>query len=342
MANYNREQGPFGKNTHGRKEPCSGECNCCGNAFIDMPETIYARLQVNTFPNLDVYVPLYRTLPVTQICSCTEANPSSIMYASPLFFMSNSAAEDDSVCCGSITLTGTCSGDTCTWQIIYFNPLSAESGSDTEVSWIPVVDAETGDRITCGTLEGVVEIDQYHDGSPCLFTPFSPTITTTITISQTIPGGSAAALCDKLCCGIPLVLYLTINAPDCPELDGQVVILYYNEAEGRENDEGTSVVNPDGEHTLIWRGRLTGCGCCTVPVSLTNNTWSRETEGKAQCRWTLQIGTEHNGICFTDTISEDDNSFCPTDSVFSGTFGENGCETCCEFGPNTITIDVDA
>jgi hypothetical protein len=335
-------QGPFGRNNHGREIVCDGGCTCCGEAMRDMPDTIYARIVVSTFLNVDVYVPLYKQRVQSDQCSCGAVNVTSIDYYSPLFYLSNDTTPSDAVvCCGVIHLQGVCLGDECEWFVRYYNPISAvEDLADPYEQVYPTVDAVSGDRITCGTLEGFVDFAQNHNGNACLFSPFSPTLITEITISQTIPGGSAALLCDKLCCGLPTEVYVTITADDeiCPGLDGQVVTLHYYSTSGQV--AGTEGYNPFGEHIVTWVGYLIACGCCptAIPITVTNSTWTRTIGADpddARCKWSISVG-----VCFTESIEEvGDDGPCAGDVIFTGTWAE-ACFACCT-EDSEVTIEVD-
>lgn len=335
------KNGPFGRNNHGREVVCDGGCTCCGEAMKDMPDVIYARIVVSTFLNVDVYVPLYKRHVHSDLCTCGAVNVNAIDYYSPLFYLSNDTTpSDDVVCCGAILLSGACSGGECVWFLQYFNPISAvESLADPYEINYPVVDAVSGDRITCGTLEGFVDFTQNHNGNACLFSPFSPTLLTEITISQSIPGGSAAALCDKLCCGLPTEVYVTISAPEsCPGLDGQVVTLYYYSASGQTT--GSGGYNPFGEHIITWVGHLVACGCCptAIPIILTNNTWTRTIGADpddARCKWSISVGG-----CFAESVEEvGSDGPCAGDISFTGTWLE-ACVSCCT-EDSEVTIEVD-
>lgn len=333
--------GLFDEDMGARSLPCGGACdNCCGNAFADMPDVIYCRIKV-TDPAVDIYTPLYRFPGLSSVCTCGAKVVGSAFWVSPLFYIAEGAATDFTVCCGSLTLSGVCSGDTCIWTLEYCNPVRAENGVTLPcITFTPVVDATTGDRITCGTIEGVISsYSEYHAGNDCLH-PHFVFVLTELTISQSIPGGTAASACDKLCCGMPLRVYVTLASDDCPTINGQVVTLTLSYVGGKFWSAGLPK-NPGGEHKVVWVGWLNACGCCPIPVYVTANTWSHHNNPLDQCRWSIRIGTEHD-TCFESTIFENTNtSPCPPDIEFSGTLLADGqCSNCCH-GEVEITAEVD-
>lgn len=326
--------GPFGKVGNGRSANCPGTCDCCGYPMADMPSVIYVRtVTVILFVTIDIYVPLYKILQDTSKCICGENNSTNtVEYWSMPFHYKKSAANENDMCCQIFGIDGSCSGDECVWRFTSYNPMLWEHGVDPIYQTYLTVPTD----ITCGTLEGstVYEESIGSSGNQCVASAFP--VTQNITISQSVPGGTLATECHNMCCGQPLELYLTVNAPSCPAIDGQVVTLSFTGAIMNQGPGGT--YNPNGTMTLYWQGKLTVPGGCPLSVTVTNNTWSGDTA--AQCNWGISIGSGIF-ICFEGSATENDKSFCPP-ITFSGTWNPDTfdeCDMCCL--DESMTFDLD-
>lgn len=300
----------------------------------DMPAIIYMRtITVVGFVTIDIYMPLYKLLSDNESCICGENNNTNIIeYWSMPFHYKRSAANEFDMCCQIFGLGGSCSGNECTWRFTSYNPMLWEHGVDPKHQEFLTVPTE----ISCGTIEGGFVYNESigSSGNQCVNALI---VTQTITISKSIPGGVLATECHNMCCGQPLELFLTINAPDCPDIDGQVITLTFSGAVMNMGSPPTYNIN--GTMTVYWAGKMLVPGGCPTTVVVSNNTWSANTT--AQCNWNIEIRVGPF-ICFEDTQTENDKSFCPP-LTFSGTWNPDAfekCEMCCIDLSMTFDLDL--
>jgi len=348
---YRSVRGPFGQVGNGVDPDCLQQCrNCCGIAFDDMPDIIWIEMETpNLVPEDTIqYFPLYKIQhdPTNNLCMCTADQSALVEYQSALVSFTDQACNDNDVCCITWRLIGTCTGETCEWQIYYMNPMDAETSLGTAYTIYDLVVDETPgpctttstiEEIMCGGLEGCLATAHHHAGNPCVFLAFAPTNRSRVTITATEPTSTPAAECCKMCCGFPLIVYVTISATGCDRLDGAVVELHYSAATGKEAYGGG--YNDNGSHTVSWEGTMLDCVCCPIQILLTNSTWSYP---DPQCKWTLKIGQTLGGPCFLESITQDDTSFCPPDLDFTGDLDGTGeCSICCSGETISISAEVD-
>ena len=330
-------RGPFGRVGDGKGNNCPGTCDCCGYPMADMPAVIYIRTVtvMGAFNIKDWYVPLYKIVQPNQSCICGENNDTRVVeYWSMPFHFKRGAPNEFDMCCQIFGLDGGCTGNECVWRFFSYNPMLWEDQGDP----LYVKNLTVPTEISCGTLEGsfhYIENDG-SSGNQCVYRPLG--VDQDITISQSVPGGTLADECHNMCCGQPLELYLTVNAPECPDIDGQVVTLSFIGAVMNQGGDGAAY-NSNGTMTLYWKGKLLVPNGCPLTVTVTNNTWSGDTT--AQCRWGISIGT---GVftCFEGDAFENDKSFCPP-ITFSGTWNQDTfdqCDMCCLDLAMTFDLDL--
>jgi len=329
----------FGRKGDGKRQDCAESCDCCGTLIADMPAVIYMRtVTVVGFVTIDIYMPLYRDVVSYQRDDCVcgggsgGLSPNGLAYWSMPFHYKRSAANEFDMCCQVFGLIGACGDPYCTWQFVSYNPMLWEHGVEPKHQEFLTVPTE----ISCGTTEGSFTYDETigSSGNQCVN---SLVVTQTITISASVPGGTLASPCHNMCCGQPLELYLTVNAPACPDIDGQVVTLKFIGAIMNQGADPTYNVN--GTIDVFWEGWLNLPGKCPVKVVVTNNTWSGNTA--ARCSWTLTIGAGLT-ICFQDEQFVDGKSYCPP-ITFSGDWNFDDapdCEMCCTDPSMTFDLDL--
>lgn len=308
-----------------------------------MPDTIYMRtVTIAGFVTIDIYVPLYKSITRYETCNCGENKQiNSVTYTSLPFHYKKTAANDSDLCCQIFSLTGACGtgGADCSWQFSSYNPMlwdwDPNSPEHIETLTVPT-------DISCGTLSGSFNYTETQGSSGNACVPVTLGVSQDITISTSVPGGgSLASECHNMCCGSPTQLFVTVDAPDCPEIDGQVVTLDFATSYTNPGSGG-GTYNTNGTMTIIWQGMLDLPGSCPVPISASVNTWSADTAAK--CTWALTIGTSL-ATCLSEEKSLVGKSYCPP-LTFSSTWNPSeysDCDTpCCnDTEMSTISFDLD-
>lgn len=337
-------RGPFGRLYDGRNtcDTPDESDTCCGTTQAALPDILYVRIQTpqpGLVPDIDVYTELYKyteprvceTPSGYDKCSCDPPPLSNTLrYISKLIHYSAYSCDPVTVCCLAVIWEAQRDPETgeCAWTMYVHNPSDPYS-----VSYL-----DTG--AACDGASGSHGFTVDSSGSQCILGGITGLSDIGVTISDTTPGGTEAIPCCKLCCAFDRTLYLTLDVPDCPDLDGQVIELTYYEAQSLEFPAFGSTVNPNGEHNEIWRGLSNICSCGQrVYFEVILNTFSNTDADYAQCRWKLSVNQDD---CYSETQTEDDSSFCPT-VVFSGTLdATDTCASCCPSGMWDFTATLNS
>ena len=315
----------FGPPPQPRVIACTSCQGCGGTDFSDFPETLLATFNwpSDVSPIVSATATMHRKLTEVHGGGCTpdKEQYSSVSYHSDLVVLTPLAIVDERICCVMLSLKATCSGagvdGACAWTYIF-------AGEDDHYA--------TG-TITMSGYDGVTTFD-VGNGDNCLEEGEHDN-KIRITISE---GSGSSALCEKLCCEAPNVLYVTLES-DCETLDGVVIEVHRSDAQ-HPIQFPPAPTNPNGTIPIVWSGKKTLCDCAHfISVLVTSNTWT--STANPRCFWALSLGA---GTCFNDLIEEFDMEFCPPVS-FSAEFwpdkeeDTDHCSDCC---PDMETITVSA
>jgi len=301
------------------------ECvGCCDTAFEDFPEFIYARIEwFSDSAALDVYVKMYkRSLPeyTTNLCKCLKCN-SGVMYESEPIKTDLMSPGISRICCAGFALVVTCEEDIddpggvageCEWLFYSSFMRSCEEAEPVAMTCL----AEGSSAL----LLNATSMETCLDGDADLSDRFNATIT----FSESIPGGSPAEPCNKLCCpDLPQTLYITVES-NCAALDGQV----FEITRGSYTCESATGLpnNSNGSNSIMWSGskKLCGSGACgnRYTASASTNTYS----SNPQCAWIVSLGRTSPGLtdCYTDSVIEYDTELCLPITFAELTWGPEG------------------
>lgn len=308
-----------------RAPECDCDCDgCCGVNFKDYPDIIYVTFEYNdgTFSET-VSARMYKQLTTTSsACKQNSDCYGGLAYHSDLALLTYQPVTNIVQCCAWASLWVTCADGECTWS--YFFAQGDDHCTEDSDPGLPI-------DISC-LVEGTTTFD-LQQGDLCFDTDENhPKIY--ITFSETNPGGDFTP-CDKLCCDPPDTLYVTLES-DCPQLDGQVIIVTRAQSSCPVQFPPPPY-NANGESDITWSGSKTICECArSLNVRVTSKTWS---SNNPACKWGLSIET-----CFVDSdVTPGETKCLPITFTGDWVFDEidtecNGC--CFDMESFTVTATV--
>jgi len=334
--------GPFGRTGSVQRNNCGLCHDCCGRAWADFPDKIYATIKDKTGlygDPVEGVMTLHKSISHGTECINCDSDGGTITYRSSVaktIYSDNYPGESDESCCVYITLAGACAAATeteeatCTWQLVanWVGGDPLEVAADvTNVAGNP--NCPDYCISSCNDLEVSVTYGGIYEVPSCILGASSGIGGATVEISETRPAGIDAVDCPYSCCpSQPEVLYATVTS-SCAELNGMVI----------------NLTNVGGQ---IWESVVDVLnGCC--PTSCDNlsavfvggiirySPFDPNPDHRpGKCQISFSLGKDFNNTCFNQTKWVDPGCFPQT---FSDVWAAGGGCGCCTGGAS-ISVEI--